>query len=236
MTSEERTSAPQVSTESRRRSGRFPVLIPVEAQWEDPSGKTLRVEAQAKEVNIHGGLLQFLDTDVYPSMGTPMELKNLFSGEVARARASSLRRSDDGAIRGVAVELLFPSETFWGLTFRLRKTTLELLKLDQAIMSGNIDQRVLREFRDAIDYVRKTAWAVQEWQERQAQRRDPATVLPLLVRERVRRATQLCTVVTESLKEHEITSETAGIEELFRSARQLSRDLAGLFVPDQLKK
>src|SRR5258708_4255019 len=226
MTSDERTSAQKPSTEGRRRGGRFPVLIPVEVQWEEPSGKAMRIEAQAKEVNIYGGLVQFLDTEAYPTVGTLMELKNLFSGEVARARTSSVRRSGGGTILGVAVELLFPSETFWGLTFRLRKTTSELLRLDQAIKSGNIDQRVLREFRDAIDYVRKTAWAVQEWQERQAQHRDTATVLPSLVQERVPRATQLCKAIEEDLKESEITPETAGIEELFRSTQQLSRDLS----------
>lgn len=59
-------------------------------------------------------------------------------------------------------------------------------------MSGDIDARVLREFRDAVDYVRKAAWAVQEWQERQAKQRDTSTVLPLLMFERIRRATDLC--------------------------------------------
>src|SRR5947209_7624548 len=135
MTSEEPASKQHASVEGRRRSGRFPVLIPVEVEWVEPSGKTIKVEAQAKEVNTFGGLLQFLDTEAYPAVGTLMELKNLFSDEVAGARTSSIRRSNDGGIRGVAVELLFPSETFWGLTFRLRKTTAELLRLDQAIKS-----------------------------------------------------------------------------------------------------
>ncbi len=217
----------------RRRSGRFPVLVPVEARWKERDGKATKADAQAKEVNIHGGLLQFLDTQVYPPVGTEMELTNLFSGEEARARSAAIRCSDAGAVLGVAVELLFPSETFWGLTFRLKKTTSELLRLDHAIKSGSIDARVLREFRDAVDYVRKTAWAVQEWQERQFQHRDTATVLPLLVRERVRRAVQLCATVTQDLRGNEITAETVGIEALYHSTRQLAHDLAALFVPLQ---
>jgi hypothetical protein len=55
----------------------------------------------------------------------------------------------------------------------------ELLKLEKDmkdVRSGVMDPRVLREFRDAVDYVRKTAWALQELQERQAQQRDTATV------------------------------------------------------------
>ena len=228
MTSDKRTPAPQDTAEGRRRGGRFPVLVPVEVRWQESGGAAMKADAQAKEVNVYGGLLQFLDTEVYPQVGTDMELTNLFSGEEARARTSAVRRSSNGAVIGVAVELVSPTETFWGLTFRLKKTTAELLRLDHAIKSGSIDPRVLREFRDAVDYVRKTAWAVQEWQERQAQHRDTATVVPLIVAERVRRATQICATITGDLKNSEVTSETTGIDALFRAARQLSRDLARL--------
>ena len=85
MTSDKRTSDPEMPVVGRRRSGRFPVLVPVEARWKERDGKATKADAQAKEVNIHGGLLQFLDTDVYPPVGTEMELTNLFSGEDARA-------------------------------------------------------------------------------------------------------------------------------------------------------
>jgi len=39
----------------------------------------------------------------------------------------------------------------------------ELLKLEHG-MKQRYRPYVLREFRDAVDYIRKTAWAVQEWQ------------------------------------------------------------------------
>ncbi|GAC1621432.1 MAG: hypothetical protein NVS9B13_12960 [Candidatus Acidiferrum sp.] len=235
MTPDQKASKSETPTEVRRRSGRFPVLVPVEVWWEDPQGKIIKVETQAKEVNAHGGLLQFLDTDRYPPIDTEMKLKNLFTQEEAQARAAAIRRSKDGNVFGLAVELLFPSETFWGLTFQLRKATSELNRLDQAIRSGNIDPRVLREFRDSVDYVRKTAWAVQEWQERQVQHRDTATVLPLLSKERVRRATQLCGDVAEDLKNSKITVDTAGIEALYHIIYQLSLDLAERLVLDQSK-
>jgi hypothetical protein len=230
VASDDHATGPQVAPKGRRRDGRVPVLIPVAVRWEQPGGKVMKAEAQANEVNIYGGLLEFVDAKVFPAVDAEMELTNLSSGEEARAHTTAVRRTKDGTLLGVAVELLLPSETFWGLTFRLRKTTGELQKLDQAIKSGNIDPRVLREFRDAVDYVRKTAWAVQEWQERQTQQRDTATVLPLLVTERVRRATQLCAAIAIDLNEHEVTSETVGIKKLLRAAEELSRGLAGLFV------
>ncbi|HXM98732.1 MAG TPA: hypothetical protein VN982_09680 [Candidatus Dormibacteraeota bacterium] len=223
------------SPEVRRRSGRFPVLVPVEVSWEDPQRKIVTVEAQAKEVNSHGGLLQFLDTDLYPAIGTEMKLTNLFSREEAHARAAAVRRAKDGTIAGVAIELLFPSEVFWGLTFQLRKATAELNRLDQAIRSGDIDSRVLREFRDSVDYVRKTAWAVQEWQERQIAHRDTATVLPLLYRERVRRATQLCGDLTDDLKHGKIGVDTPGIEDFHAVIYQLAQELAARLTVPQSK-
>src|ERR1700680_3489347 len=229
MTADKRASGPQVPAE-KRRSWRGLALVPIAVRWEVPGGEALKAEAQAREVNMYGGLLQFLDADVFPASGAEMKLTNLFSGEEALARTSAVRRSEGGAVLGVAVELLFPSETFWGLTFRLRKATAELQTLDREIKSGDVDPLVLREFRNSVDYVRTTAWAVQEWQERQTQHRDTATVLPLLVMERVRRATQLCAALTSDLRESKIAAQTAGTEDLLRATEKLSRGLADLFV------
>jgi hypothetical protein len=103
-----------------------------------------------------------------------VKLTNMLSGEEAWARITGVRRSKRDTGLGVAVELLVQSETFRGLTFQLRKTTADLQSLDQEIKSGSIDPGVLREFRDSVDYVRTTAWAVEEWQEHQVQYHDTA--------------------------------------------------------------
>ena len=137
---------------------------------------------------MHGGLLGMRGR---PAINSVIELTNLSSTKTASARVISLRPSKKSDVLGVAVELLTPSETFWGVTFRLKMAIDDLLKLEEAIRSGGMDPRVLREFRDAVDYVRKTAWALQELQERQAHQRDTATVRSLLTEERVRRATQI---------------------------------------------
>ncbi len=128
----------------------------------------------------------------------------------------------------IAVELLPPNEEFWGLTFQLRRTTGELLKLEHGIKSGDIDPYVLREFRDSVDYIRKTAWAVQEWQERQVQKRDTATVIPLLVTERIRRGTQLYVALTADLKSQTIRPEAAEIQDLSQAVERLHEELKRL--------
>src|SRR6266853_833325 len=215
-------NGPPIQTE-KRRGVRFPVVVPVEAKWQEASGKNIKEAANAIEVNAQGGLLEMKN---YPSVGSHLDLTNLLSGESFRARVVGTRRSTGGHVLGVAVELVIPSDTFWGVNFRLKKTSAELVRLHHALQSGsNLDHRILREFRDAVDYVRKTAWAAEEWQERQLQQRDPHTVLPLLTAERIRRATQLSDAISDDLAAHEVSSETTGIADFFRSLGRLHQNL-----------
>jgi len=221
----ERAAVQPSLKKERRRGSRFPAIIPVEVKWQEPSGRIFKDSAQAKEVNAQGGLL---DMKIYPWVGGHLELTNLLSAESTRARVVGTRYSEDGAFLGVAVALVVANESFWGVNFQLKKTSADLAKLEQTIKSGGVEVRILREFRDAVDYVRKTAWAVQEWQERQLQERDPQTVLPLLAAERIRRATQLSKAITADLTAHEVTRETAGIDEFFRAIESLHQRVADL--------
>lgn len=180
-----------------RRSQRFEVLVPIHVSWSTPSGQQISDRAEVVEANQHGGLLAMR---IYPPLGEKIELLNLLSGERAEARAVAFRHGPASSLSGVAVELLQPSGDFWGITYRLRRTSSELKNLEEALKDGKgLDLRVLQEFRDAVDYVRKTAWVVYEYQERQAHHRDTATVMPLLTSERMRRATQLCYAILQDL-------------------------------------
>jgi hypothetical protein len=202
----------------QRRSSRFPVVVPVQAKWLDANGQSVVQNAQAREVNAHGGLL---DMTTFPSVGSQLELTNLMSGETYRARVVGIRRSAENRPLGVAIDLLIPSETFWGVNFQLRKTSNELFLLEQAIRTGGIDHRILTDFRDAVDHVRKTAWAVQEWQERQIKHHDPHTVLPLLTTERIRRTAQLAEAIVSDLTTNEVNRETPGIDRLYEAVCKL---------------
>ncbi len=222
------TNPPRTKTEQRRGS-RFPVVVPVQAKWQETTGKTVVETAQAREVNAQGGLL---DMKTFPSVGSQLELTNLLSGETYRARVVAIRRKE-GAILGVAVELLIPSETFWGVNFQLKKTSAELLKLEHTIRSGGIDQRILTDFRDAVDHVRKTAWAVQEWQEREITHHDPHTLIPLLTSERIRRAAQLGNSIIRDLASQEVNRDTPGVEQLFEAVTRMHQLLADLLREPQ---
>jgi len=219
------TNQPPATT-TKRRSRRFPFLSVVEATWQEPNGKLFREEAKATEVNAHGGLLEMHN---YPAIGTQIELTNLVSRESAYARIIGARRSPEGRLIGVAVELTVPSETFWGSNFQLKKICADLVRVEYEMRSGAVDERVLHEFRDAVDHVRKTAWAVQEWQQRQSQHTDPQSVLSLVVAERVRRATQLCEAITGDVAAQQVNRATVGLEEFLQCLKKLGESLRGLF-------
>jgi hypothetical protein len=197
----------------------------VEATWQQADGKIFREAGQATEVNAQGGLLEM---KTYPAVGSQIELTNLLSHESSQARVVGVRRSSEGRLLGVAVELFVPSETFWGTNLQLKKTCADLVRLEYDMRSGPVDSRILREFRDAVDNVRKTAWAVQEWQERQSRRQDPHTVLPLLTAEGIRRATQLCNAISAGMASNEVARETVGIDEFFRAVERVHQSLLDL--------
>jgi|tagenome__1003787_1003787.scaffolds.fasta_scaffold7357548_1 hypothetical protein len=48
------------------------------------------------------------------------------------------------------------------VTSQVSRVTQELVKLEQLLKAGMVDPSVLREFRKAVDDVRKTSWSVQQ--------------------------------------------------------------------------
>jgi hypothetical protein len=112
---------------------------------------------------------------------------------------------------------------------RLKAATDELQALEKLVVSGDCAPRVLSDFRGAVDSIRQTAWAVQQWSDLQQQNRDPYSVLGILQEERVRRATQIARDLTLDLESLDLDLETAGLAELFRAIEALHRRLTPLF-------
>jgi hypothetical protein len=112
---------------------------------------------------------------------------------------------------------------------RLKAATSELYELEQLVLSGNFSPRVLSEFRSAVDNVRQTSWAVQQWIGLQQQSRDPYSVMNMLSAERVRRATEINKDLAIDLQSLEVGVETSGLKELFGAVSDLQESLAPLF-------
>ncbi len=209
----------------KRSSKRFAFSIPLAVSWQEPNGDNIEEAGLATEVSAGGAIIEM---GRFPSAGTEISLLEKTIDQKIGARVV---RVQSKAARGgyrVVVQLLRPGERFWGLDFRLKKSTADLVELEQALTSGNTDPQVLREFRDAVDYIRKAAWVVQEWQERQSRSRDVSTILPLLMFERIRRTTQLCKVIAAEIQNHAASAESLGVGELWDAIEDLRTRLDGV--------
>jgi hypothetical protein len=212
-----RGTTPDGSKEERRKSSRFLVAVPIEASWRNAEGIPVLVQAVAKQVNGNGG---FLEMTVYPGVGSRITITNFLSGETAEARVLATPNSREGVSHGIIIELITPSDSFWGVNLQAKKTSVELQKLEKSLQSEGIDFRMLNEFRDTVDSIRTTALAVQQLREFQLKGRDDSEIVSMLVADRIRRATNLCHELVADIDADKLSSEIKGIDELYDSLEQ----------------
>jgi hypothetical protein len=207
-----RGTTPDGSKAERRKTSRFLVAVPVEASWRNSEGVPVLIKAVAKQVNANGG---FLEMTLYPSVGSRITLTNFLSAETAEARVLATPNSREGVSHGIIVELITPSESFWGVNLQVKKTSVELQKLEKSLQAEGIDFRLLNEFRDTVDTLRTTALAVQQLREIQLKGRDAGEIVTMLVADRVRRATNLCHELVADIDAGNLSSETKEVDELY---------------------
>ena len=212
-----RGTAPDGSKAERRKSHRFPVAVPIEASWRTSEGIPVLVQAIAKQVNANGG---YLEMSIHPSVGGRITLTNFLSAESAEARVLATPSSREGVSHGIIVELITPSDSFWGVNLQVKKTSVELERLEEALQAEGIDFRLLSEFRDTVDSIRTTALAVQQLRELQLKGRDESEITALLISERIRRTTNLCRELVADLDAGHMSNAIKGVDELYESMEQ----------------
>ena len=222
-----RPTAADGSKLERRKETRFPVSIPMEVSWKGPDGAPVNEEAVARQVNDHGGLLEMTN---YPDLGNRVTLTNLLSAETMEARVLATPNSREGVSQGIIVELVSSDESFWGVNLQVKKASVELQKLEKSLRSQNVDLRLLKEFRDAVDYLQAIAGSVQRERERQIEG-DDERVDAWLVGERMRRTINFCLEVITDFDAGRITEETKGLAELLESVEQISQRFRSLLTP-----
>ena len=115
------------------------------------------------------------------------------------------------------------------ITARLEAATGELHQLEELVKSGNLDARVLSEFRNAVDHIRNTTWAVQKWIGLSGESGgDPFSVLPIMSAERVRRATQIANDLCLDIQCADVGLETKGIVDLYNAVGDLHHRIGTL--------
>lgn len=218
MVIKKRGMAPDGTKVERRKTRRFNVAIPVEVSWSGANGVAIKEEAVARQVNANGG---HLEMKVYPELGSRVTLANFLSAQTVDARVLATPHAREGVANGIVIELITPDESFWGVNLQVKKTSVELQNLEKALQSEGVDLRLLKEYRDAVDYIRTAAGAVQHLRECQLRGLDDTELLGVLTAERIQRTANLCMEVIADLDAGKVKEDTKGIEELYRSVEQM---------------
>jgi hypothetical protein len=108
---------------------------------------------------------------------------------------------------------------------RLEQAISELQGLHELLHSGELDAQILADFRDALNRVRNTAWAAQQYANRRASDEDSTDVLSFLARERIRATYHLCRAVNEDLKRTDVQFQRGSLIELHEIMKALTEEL-----------
>jgi hypothetical protein len=109
---------------------------------------------------------------------------------------------------------------------KLQGLTDELRRIQGLLTTGvEFDPRILTEFRETVNRVRTTAWAMQQYIENTENDRDPAKVLTLLAGERVRAAFQICQLIRADLNNERIQFQKGQLLELNEAVQSLAKEL-----------
>jgi len=115
------------------------------------------------------------------------------------------------------------------LSLRLIDLTLELRALDVNLKAGEMPAGPqLREFRQALDNTRTTAWTVNELMDARHAGRDPRAVLSFLTAERLRRFSQMVKDLCVEIDQEGTTWQSQGVQDLSDSLTQLQEKLGEL--------
>ena len=111
------------------------------------------------------------------------------------------------------------------VSVRLQKATSELRDVEALLDSADLDPRILSDFRDAVNRVRNTAWAVEQYSRCATDESDPQTVVSLLAGERIRVAYQLCRLIQSDLGSTGIRFQKGQLLELRNATTELQEQL-----------
>ena len=110
------------------------------------------------------------------------------------------------------------------LSARLRSLTTRLKTLDRDLKSHpSLSGAALREFRQALDNVRMTAWTVNELLNARQTRKNPEAVISFLTAERLRHFSQMARDLSSDLEQHGTSWPTQAVSDL-RDSFTLLRD------------
>lgn len=218
MTIKKRPMTADGTNSERRKSRRFPVVVPIEVSWRGKDGISVKENAVARQVNANGG---FVKMSNYPMSGSRVTLANFLSAQTAEARVLAAPDSRSGVANGIVVELIVPNESFWGVDLQVNKTILELQNLETSLRSEDIDVHLMREYRNAVDNIRMITETLQRLRKCQSQGADNGELLSVLATDRIHRASNLCVEAIADLDAGHVRQESKSVDELKQAMQNL---------------
>jgi hypothetical protein len=107
----------------------------------------------------------------------------------------------------------------------LEKGISELQRLHTLLLSNEVDLDVLADFRDALNRVRNTAWAAQQYIVRKETNQESTSLLSLIAGERIRAAFQLCQALSDDLQRTDVEFQRGSLVQLRQVTKTLTEQL-----------
>lgn len=112
------------------------------------------------------------------------------------------------------------------ISMRLQRITTELRRIQESLAEEReVDSRILTDFRDAVNRIRNTAWAMEQFANTKTLKTDPDPLLSLVAGERIRAAYQLANLVQGDLANPQIRFQRGQLVSLFDATQELREKL-----------
>ena len=109
---------------------------------------------------------------------------------------------------------------------RLQNAITQLTTIQELLISNEgLDDRILTDFRDAVNRVRNVAWSAQQFAALKATEEDPGSLLSILAGERIRVTFQLIQLVQADLAHPEIRFQPGQLIQLQEALKSVSNQV-----------
>ena len=114
------------------------------------------------------------------------------------------------------------------ISTRLQSITEELRQIQEMLAAEeSVDSAILTDFRDAVNRVRNTAWAVEQFANSKSTETDPQPVFALVAGERIRVTYQLCKLIEGDLANPQIQPQKAQLVQFRETVASLLEQIDG---------
>ena len=109
---------------------------------------------------------------------------------------------------------------------RLKAAIAELGGIQSLLVAGELDPRILTDFRDAVNRIRNTAWAAYQYTESKITGDDSRNIISIVAGERIRAAYQLCQAIQDDLDTADVHLQAGQLIQLHAATKSLTDKLS----------